>query len=79
MFLIIAISLLCANFANGGILYPKNSETREVVTLDGIWRFAVANKSAQNQGFEEKWFTQPLHKVGIKYSHVEEHKLMTCF
>ena len=49
--------------AHGGILYPRASESREVVTLDGMWRFTTANLSMQNQGFEERWFSKRLHEV----------------
>lgn len=50
-----------------GILYPRASESREVLTLDGIWKFTVANKSEQDKGFTEKWFSRPLEKVNTDY------------
>lgn len=48
---------------DGGILYPKPSESREVLSLDGIWKFTIANKTNQDKGFIEKWFSKPLQLV----------------
>lgn len=61
--------LLALNFlawitaSHGGILYPRASESRELLTLDGMWRFTTTNRSNQNQGFEERWFSKSLHEV----------------
>ncbi|RZF40679.1 hypothetical protein LSTR_LSTR014018 [Laodelphax striatellus] len=46
----------------GGILYPKESETREVRSLDGIWAFR--KDESQYQGFKEHWYDYPLHETG---------------
>ena len=48
---------------DGGILYPRASESRELLSLDGIWRFSLANMSRQNQGFENRWFSKHLQEV----------------
>lgn len=47
-----------------GILYPKDSESREVKSLDGIWKFRVdgENGDAEN-GFKESWYNNPLDQV----------------
>ena len=61
--------LLALNFlawitaSHGGILYPRASESRELLTLDGMWRFTTTNRSNQNQGFKERWFSKSLHEV----------------
>lgn len=39
------------------MLYPRESEAREVKDLSGIWEFK-ADKN--NEGFEKKWFASPL-------------------
>lgn len=39
------------------MLYPKESETREVKNLSGVWRFKV---DRENTGLEEAWYSKPL-------------------
>lgn len=51
-----------ACLAQSGILYPRETETREVKSLDGIWRFRQSNQSSQ--GFKEMWFSSKLSKSG---------------
>ncbi|XKL61127.1 hypothetical protein PGB90_008184 [Kerria lacca] len=46
----------------GGILYPRESESREVKLLDGIWNFRLSLDPLM--GFKEKWFTKDLSKTG---------------
>ena len=47
----------------GGILYPRPSESREVLPLDGLWKFTIGNKSEQNKGFNDQWYSKPLDQV----------------
>lgn len=58
-----AIAFLPKNAIQAGILYPRQSESRETLALDGIWKFAISNKSDQQKGFEEMWYQIPLHNV----------------
>jgi beta-glucuronidase len=39
------------------VLYPRESETREVKDLSGIWRFKV---DFENEGLERRWYEEPL-------------------
>jgi len=39
------------------MLYPKDSETREVRSLDGVWKFKRDDK---NEGLDLGWYTAPL-------------------
>lgn len=59
MILITSIQLIvplkCSN-----LLYPRESETREVKSLDGIWQFLPGNAEGGEQGFREKWHLKPL-------------------
>ena len=48
----------------GGILYPRESETREVKSLDGIWNFKLSPKSDSVQAYKEKWFSKELKESG---------------
>jgi beta-glucuronidase len=46
-------------------LYPRESETREVKKLDGVWNFRIIPMGDdQNIGFTQKWFSQPLQLTG---------------
>jgi hypothetical protein len=46
-----------------GILYPRESESREVVLLDGIWKFCTSPAEDQEKGFRNKWFSTNLEDV----------------
>ncbi len=39
------------------MLYPRETQTREVKDLSGIWDF---KPDTDNTGLAEKWFSQPL-------------------
>ncbi|HEQ71212.1 MAG TPA: beta-glucuronidase, partial [Spirochaetia bacterium] len=39
------------------MLYPRTSETREVKTLNGLWKFRI---DPGTQGFTEEWYGAPL-------------------
>ena len=65
MSLLFLVGFALIDVINGGILYPRSSETREVLTLDGLWRFSIANKSEQDKGFIDQWFSKPLQQVII--------------
>lgn len=43
-----------------GMLYPRESETRQVKSLDGMWDFRADVSSV---GFEEMWYSLPLAQV----------------
>ncbi|XP_066900942.1 beta-glucuronidase [Halyomorpha halys] len=58
--LILGALMTLLSTAQSGILYPRESETRQVKSLDGIWRFRASNNSTQ--GFEENWFADRLSK-----------------
>lgn len=46
-------------------LYPRESETREVKLLNGIWNFRIIPMADdQNIGFTQKWYSQPLELSG---------------
>lgn len=46
-----------------GILFPRDSESRQTKSLDGMWDFKADTSAYQNQGFENMWYDQPLYKV----------------
>lgn len=47
-----------------GMLYPRESESREVKILDGMWNFVVSPSEDSLKGHKEAWFAQDLSKVG---------------
>lgn len=44
------------------ILYPRESETREVRTLDGLWNFAVPPTANKSLGFYQQWYSHDLNR-----------------
>ena len=47
-------------------LYPRESETREVKSLNGVWNFrTIAINGDQNIGFNDKWYSKPLQLVNV--------------
>ena len=45
-----------------GMLFPRESETRQVKSLDGMWDFRADISSV---GFEEMWYSLPLAEVNV--------------
>ena len=62
-FHLLLFSFTIGNVESDGILYPRESETRQNKLLDGFWNFRAANMSYQDQGFVERWYAQSLKKV----------------
>ncbi|XP_054741321.1 beta-glucuronidase-like isoform X1 [Anastrepha obliqua] len=46
-----------------GLLYPRASESREVRTLDGIWRFLKSDIKDPMEGVRNGWYQDDLDKV----------------
>lgn len=66
VFLAVLIYLCKADIHKGGILYPRESETRQVVSLNGIWNFVVPNNTSPFVGFEYYWYKKSLKEVRIR-------------
>ncbi|XP_063417057.1 beta-glucuronidase-like isoform X2 [Mytilus trossulus] len=45
-------------------LYPRESETREVKELNGLWNFRADMSVNRTQGFDDKWYMSRLEKTG---------------
>ncbi|XP_052862804.1 beta-glucuronidase [Anopheles cruzii] len=43
-----------------GLLYPIESETRELKKLDGMWNFVRSDSNNPSQGIREKWYGDDL-------------------
>lgn len=46
-----------------GMLYPRDSESRETKFLDGVWQFRADQSPTRNQGFDQKWWTKRLSQA----------------
>ena len=58
-----AVNLSLINAALPGMLFPKDTERREVKDLSGLWDFRADMSQDRNDGFEKMWFTRPLWQV----------------
>ena len=47
----------------GGMLYPRESRSRERKELDGLWSFRADFSDNRRQGFEQQWYRAPLREV----------------
>ena len=45
-----------------GMLFPRETETRQVKSLDGMWDFRA---DISFVGFEEMWYSLPLAEVNV--------------
>ncbi|CAL1536101.1 unnamed protein product [Lymnaea stagnalis] len=77
------------HMASGGVgmLYPRDSESRETKFLDGIWRFRADFSPSRNDGFTQEWWKKPLKETGpvidmpvpASYNDVTEDKALRDF
>ncbi|XP_067008358.2 beta-glucuronidase isoform X2 [Anabrus simplex] len=61
--LVLSIKTSWGDVSPGGMLYPRESETREVRSLDGIWRFRLSSDDPL-EGFRDKWYDEDLTQTG---------------
>uniref|UniRef100_A0A2K6GWS6 Glucuronidase beta n=1 Tax=Propithecus coquereli TaxID=379532 RepID=A0A2K6GWS6_PROCO len=54
----------CALALQGGMLYPRESPSRERKELDGLWSFRADFSDNRRQGFEQQWYRRPLRESG---------------
>ncbi|XP_023511311.1 beta-glucuronidase isoform X1 [Equus caballus] len=54
----------CALALQGGMLYPRESPSRERKELDGLWSFRADFSDNRRQGFEQQWYRTPLRESG---------------
>ena len=50
------IAFACCNIVTQGLLYPIETETRQIRSLDGIWQFRLDENGV---GESEQWFSMP--------------------
>ncbi|XP_075709032.1 beta-glucuronidase [Rhinoderma darwinii] len=49
---------------SGGMLYPRETPTRELKELNGIWSFRADKSSDREEGFQQQWYKRPLRETG---------------
>lgn len=67
---LLLVTFLLVNNCCEGLLYPKDSSTRLVKDLDGIWHFRVDRSDLRNEGFDEHWYSEPLQAVSNEEMHL---------
>ncbi|XP_030602268.1 beta-glucuronidase isoform X1 [Archocentrus centrarchus] len=49
---------------DGGMLFPRESSSREVKELNGLWHFRADRSPKRNEGFERAWYNRSLAETG---------------
>lgn len=57
------ISTTLKGVSSEGLLYPTESETRDVRSLDGVWKFLKSDQFDKDEGIRDKWFKKDLREV----------------
>ena len=64
LFSLAAVALFLHSLARcRALLYPRESESREVKELNGLWHFRADYSPGRDAGFTEQWYREPLSKV----------------
>ncbi|KAM4701337.1 beta-glucuronidase isoform 1-T2 [Discoglossus pictus] len=53
-----------AHALEGGMLYPRETPTRELKELNGIWSFRADKSPERDAGFQKQWYKRPLRETG---------------
>ena len=56
--------LLIFDSTTDGMLYPRETESRQLQELNGMWNFRADTSATRDVGMKQKWFDKPLAKVG---------------
>ena len=48
---------------DGGMLFPRESSSRELKELNGLWHFRADKSPNRNQGFDRAWYKSRLAEV----------------
>jgi len=58
-----ACLLVDCEFYGGGLLYPYESESRQIQLLNGMWNFRADTSDCRCEGLVEQWYLKPLSEV----------------
>jgi len=54
----------CKSSGRGrGMLYPHESESRQIQLLDGMWNFRADRSDCRCEGLMQHWYLKPLSQV----------------
>lgn len=53
----------CGCPLDSGMLFPRETSSREVKELNGLWKFRADMSPNRNQGFERAWYKARLEEV----------------
>ena len=70
LFIAIAAQITISTCASVGILYPKSTESRQVLSLNGTWNLRLADVLNPEEGFTDRWYSTPLHEANASIFHV---------
>ncbi|TKS83610.1 Beta-glucuronidase [Collichthys lucidus] len=62
-----------------GMLFPRESSSREVKELNGLWSFRADKSPNRNQGFERAWYKSRLVEVPSSYNDVTQDPTLRDF
>lgn len=62
---------------NPGMLFPRESETREIKLLDGMWNFKAERNI--DFGIEERWYSRPLEEVSAQNFRISQSRKLNSF
>ncbi len=62
--LVIAACLRLTAGLTGGMLYPRESESRQIQELNGMWNFRADTSATRDVGLKDNWSNQKLSQVG---------------
>lgn len=55
----------CGCPLDSGMLFPRETSSREVKELNGLWKFRADMSPDRNQGFERAWYKNRLEEVTV--------------
>lgn len=61
---------------DSGMLFPRESSSREVKELNGLWSFRADRR---NQGFERAWYKSRLAEVSERHRSADRIQRLTLF
>lgn len=62
--------LSCTIFVSYGLLYPQDSETRDIRDLSGLWWFVAEPKNTPGFGFSSQWWNTSLASFEVCLAHL---------
>ncbi|NXV73379.1 BGLR glucuronidase, partial [Atlantisia rogersi] len=62
--LLLLLALARAAAPRGGMLYPRETPSRERKELGGLWSFRADFSPGRDAGFVQSWYRQPLRQTG---------------